>query len=527
MKEIVPSDQAAVNPTATSAAESGDALWRPFGLCREGVLVIESPSGRVIRANRAVHTLLKRVKADLLQKTVPSLLAAEDHTAWQRLSARCQSEGVATAVLAWLSVQKERLLLDTTLVQMDFAGAIGILLILRDDPQQSTFKRERLLESRLQQAQKMEAVGTLASGIAHDFNNILFPVIGYTELVMEEMPPGSQARSNLQQVLQAAERAKELVRQILAFSREGGQSDKRPVRFEKILKEALKLLRATLPATIAIEQAIDENCGMVMADPTQLHQVVMNICTNAYGAMRLQGGQLKVSLKKASIGADDIGVNLALEPGPHLRLSIADSGRGMEPWVLERIFEPYFTTKSPSEGTGMGLFITHGIIRNHGGDIRVYSEPAVGTTVTIYLPLADSSADIRPHPSIEPIVGGNERILLVDDEETIVRMQKQILTRLGYRVTATLSSLEALDIFRERPGDFDLVITDQTMPNLTGAQLAAKILEIAPSTPVVLCTGFSEVITEKKAKHIGIRQFVMKPVVTRELAATIREVLAG
>jgi signal transduction histidine kinase/ActR/RegA family two-component response regulator len=379
-------------------------------------------------------------------------------------------------------------------------------------------------ERQLQQVMKLQAIGTLAGGIAHDFNNILFPIVGYTELTMDDIPEDSQARQNLEEILKATNRAKELVQQILTFSRQGGQ-ERKPLQVQFLIKEALKLLRATIPSTIEIECNVGEECGHIMGDPTQIHQVVMNLCTNAYHAMQETGGTLEVTLKEIDMSYEQSMERVGMKVGRHLELTVKDDGHGMGAEVLERIFEPYFTTKELGKGTGLGLSVIHGIIKNHGGDISVSSQLGKGTTFTVYLPVIDD-IDV----AIEPVktaaaTQGNEHILLIDDEEQIIDIEQQILERLGYKVTPKTDSQEALEEFAAQPEKFDLVITDMTMPKMTGDQLARKLMDIKPDISVILCTGFNETITEQKALAMGIDKFVMKPIVKDELAKTIRNVL--
>ena len=379
-------------------------------------------------------------------------------------------------------------------------------------------------ERQLQQVMKLQAIGTLAGGIAHDFNNILFPIVGYTELTMDDVPADSQARQNLEEVLKATNRAKELVQQILTFSRRGG-GKRKSLKVQFLIKEALKLLRATIPSTIEIECKVNEECGPIMGDPTQIHQVIMNLCTNAYHAMQETGGKLEVQLKEVDISYEKSVERVGMKVGRHLELTVKDSGHGMEPEVLERIFEPYYTTKEQGKGTGLGLSVIHGIIKNHGGDISVSSQPGKGTTVTVLLPVIDDiDAEIEPVETTTA-TQGNERILLIDDEKQIIDIEQRILERLGYKVTPKTDSEEALEEFAALPDRFDLVITDMTMPKMTGDQLARKLMAIKPGIRVILCTGFNETITEEKALAMGIDKFVMKPIVKDELANTIRAVL--
>jgi signal transduction histidine kinase len=379
-------------------------------------------------------------------------------------------------------------------------------------------------ERQLQQVLKIQAIGTLAGGIAHDFNNILFPIVGYTELTMDEVPDDSVAHNNLEEVLKAAHRAKDLVQQILTFSRQSGQ-ERKPVKVQLIIKEALQLLRASIPASIEIINKIDDNCHPVMGDATQIHQVIMNLCTNAYQAMQDKGGTLEVNLSEVYIGYEETAKKIGMQPGKHLQLLVRDDGCGMDAVVLGRIFEPYYTTKEQGKGTGLGLSVIHGIVKNHRGDISVTSSPGKGTTFKVYLPITEDAEIANELEPSNGTVKGNERILLIDDEEQIVSMEQQMLENLGYEVTARTDSTEALKEFSLQPQNFDLVITDMTMPQMTGDELAQKLLNIKPDIPVILCTGFNEDITEEKALSMGIQKFVMKPVIKNDLATTIRTVL--
>jgi PAS domain S-box-containing protein len=415
--------------------------------------------------------------------------------------------------------------IELSVSTVQIAGKWHTTGIIRDitDRKQAEEEKKKL-ETQLQQSQKMEAIGTLAGGIAHDFNNILFAIIGFSEIAMDDVPEGSMARANMKEVLTASMRAKGLVKHIIAFSRQAEQ-ERMPLQIQPIVKEALELLRASLPSTIEISQNIDKECGAVLAEPTQIHQVVMNLCANAYHAMREDGGVLEVTLAEVDIDSSVLDSNLDLNPGPYLGLTVSDTGHGMERVVTERIFEPYFTTKGMGEGTGMGLSVVHGIVKSYGGDIRVYSEPGKGTTFHVYLPRIATSAIAPETVSAEPAPRGKERILFVDDEVQIVHMMREMLERLGYHVTARTSSVEALEAFRAQPEKFDLVITDQTMPNMTGVELSKELMRIRPNIPIILCTGFSEVISEEEAKAIGIRDYVMKPVVQTQIANRIRQVL--
>lgn len=378
------------------------------------------------------------------------------------------------------------------------------------------------LEKRLSQAQKMEAIGTLAGGIAHDFNNILSAIIGYTELALIDIPEGSELGNNLQQVLKAGGRAKELVQQILTFGRQRDQ-EQQPVRVNLIVNEALKLLRASLPSTITIQHKIQSDLA-VMSDPTNIHQVLMNLCTNASYAMREQGGTLGVFLTDTDITSEFAKQHPGINPGTFILLTVSDTGRGMPPEVLERIFDPFFTTKKKGEGTGMGLSVVHGIVKSHGGTIIVESTPGAGATFSVYLPAIETDG-VPQENSVNLMVTGTERILFVDDEAFQGDIGRQMLERLGYQVTTQTNSLDALTLFRKNPEAFDLVITDMTMPNMTGDILAQKMMSVRPDIPIIVCTGYSERINKKKVKEMGIKKLAMKPVVMQDIADMIRRVL--
>jgi len=382
----------------------------------------------------------------------------------------------------------------------------------------------RRLEAQLRQAQKMEAIGTLAGGIAHDFNNILGAILGYTELVLYDIPRDSIVWHNLQEVLTAGRRGRDLVQHILRFSRHTEQA-RQPIELHLIIQEALLLLRASLPSTIEIQQHLDPQAGLVLADPTQIHQVLMNLCANAEHAMRGRGGTLEVRLERVEADAAFAAVHPPLQPGPHVRLTVRDTGHGMAPEIMERIFEPFFTTKDVGEGTGMGLAVVHGIVTGHEGIITVESALGQGTTFAIYLPQFQEETTDSAGPE-GPIPRGSERILLVDDEAVLAHMGQELLEHLGYSVVVHTSSLEALEDFRAAPQRFDLVITDQTMPHMTGEDLAMEMRRLRPDVPIILCTGFSYSMTAERAPALGIDAFLMKPLVTRDLAVTIRHVLA-
>jgi PAS domain S-box-containing protein len=396
-------------------------------------------------------------------------------------------------------------------------GSISKMTVYRDT---TGLKK---LETQLQQAQKMEAIGTLAGGIAHDFNNILGGIIGYAELAKMKAPEGSKVITYLDKLIKSSNRAAALIKQILTISRQHKQ-EQRPVQVRYIVNEALELLRATLPTTIEIRKDLVKDTGIVNADPTQMHQVIMNLGTNAGQAMQEDGGVLEVSL--ANVESEDLSAekHLDLDAGSYLRLTVSDTGYGMTSEIMERIFDPYFTTKDIGEGTGLGLSVAQGIIKAHGGTITVYSEMGKGTTFHVYLPLI-LEEEREEKKSEGPLPTGNERILFIDDERALIEIGGQMLERLGYEVVTKRNSVQALELFRAEPDRFDLVITDMTMPDMTGDKLAQELMKIRPQIPIILCTGHSILVSEEKAKEIGIKAFVMKPLVMRNLAETVRKVL--
>jgi len=384
-------------------------------------------------------------------------------------------------------------------------------------------EEKKRLQAQLQQAQKMEAIGTLAGGIAHDFNNILSIIIGYTELSRYYLPEDSEVQASLQQVYDAGIRAKDLVRQILTFSRQR-EEEKRPLQISPVINEALKLLRASLPTTIEIRQNMKTASDIVLTNPTHIDQVLMNLCTNAAHAMRENGGVLEVRLEDVDLGIEAAAQNSDLKPGAYMKLTVSDTGTGIEPGIMERIFDPYFTTKGPGQGTGMGLAVVHGIVKSMGGAITVDSKLGEGTTIAVFFPRTESKLTPEAR-ALAPFPTGTERILFVDDEKPLVDIGAQMLEHLGYQVVSRTSSIEALEAFRVQPEKFDLIITDETMPNMTGEMFAKELIQIRPDIPIVLCTGYSETISEEKAKSLGIRKLLMKPILIREMSETIREVL--
>ncbi|WP_051305385.1 PAS domain-containing hybrid sensor histidine kinase/response regulator [Desulfogranum mediterraneum] len=401
----------------------------------------------------------------------------------------------------------------------------GIIGVTRDISERMDAEKERKkLETQLQQAQKMEAIGTLAGGIAHDFNNILSAIFGYTELALEDAQKTGRPHNNLQEILKAGNRAKELVQQILTFSRQADQ-EQRPVCIKDVVKEALKLLRASLPSTIVIEQSIESN-ALVRGDAIQIHQIIMNLCTNAAHAMEESGGVLSVSLSDGGRDSEFSARHPNLQPGAYITLTVRDTGHGMPAAVLEKIFDPFFTTKEKWHGTGMGLSLVHGIVNSYKGIILAGSEPEKGSSFKVILPAIREASGLKVE-SEQPIPTGSERILFVDDEPAIVKLNRQLLEQLGYDVVVRTSSIEALELFKAQPDRFDLVITDMTMPQMTGEHLARELIRIRPDLPIILCTGFSANMDNDRALALGIRAYILKPILKRHIAETIRAVMDG
>ena len=381
---------------------------------------------------------------------------------------------------------------------------------------------KKKLEGQLHHVLKMESIGTLAGGIAHDFNNIIGIILGNTELATDNVPEWNPARYNLEEILTACFRAKDVVRQLLSFARKT-KLEKKPTNILPIVKDSLKLLRSSIPTSIELRQNMAKNVDTILADPTQINQILINLCTNADHAM-LDGGVIVITLKNVELDEDTVAQYADLNPGRYVNLVVSDTGHGIPREAIDRIFDPYFTTKELGKGTGMGLAVVHGIVKGHNGLITVESELGKGTTFSIFFPAVDKKAMVEAETG-EELPTGDERILFIDDEESLVKMGHQRLERLGYTVDAMTSPIEALELFRSQPDQFDLVITDLTMPKMTGDKLVKEILNIRPDIPVILCTGFSEKIDEKKANAIGASDYIEKPLDKRDFAFNIRKVL--
>ena len=394
----------------------------------------------------------------------------------------------------------------------------------RDISAETIAQKEKLkLEKWRRRTQKLEAIGTLSAGIAHDFNNIMAVILGNVQLAMDDISEGSRTRNNLDEIYDSCLRAKNMVKQILTFSREGDQ-ELRPLSLAPIVKESIKFLRSTIPSTVEIRADI-HNPDFVNADPTQIGQIVMNLGTNAAHAMGAEPGILHISLQNRTIGHNHKDRYRVSDEGEYVKLKVRDTGSGMSPEVMSRIFNPYFTTKKEGDGTGMGLAVVHGIVENHGGTVWVDSKPGKGSTFHMLFPAveADGFEVGIDHP--QPVLKGTERILVVDDEESLLKAEMEMLERLGYKVTGTTSPMEALETFRKQPDEFDLIYTDMTMPGMTGLTLAKKLMEIRPHVPVILYSGHRFPADNNEIVKSGIKAFLTKPVILEEIAATIKEVL--
>lgn len=481
-------------------------------------LLINPISGTIVEANNAACEFYQYSQEELLNMKITDINTLPRHEVFEAM-ALAQKQGrdhcnfhhrISTGEIKDVEVYPGSITCDD--------GTSLIFSIIHD------VSARKKLEDRLQQAQKMEAIGTLAGGIAHDFNNILGVILGYADMAKEDAPPETQLAKNLGEIIRASHRAKDLVRQILAFSRQT-EIDRIPIQLQPLVKEGLKMLRSSIPSTISIVEDIAPESAVVLADPTQVHQILLNLCTNAYQAMDENGGKLSVSMQVTTMAADDL-ARIHITPGEYLEITVADTGVGIPPDILDKIFDPYFTTKKIGKGTGMGLAIVHGIMTDYGGTITVDSELGRGSTFHVYFPLVNQEVPPEGDTSDE-IAKGNERILFVDDEEILLKIGQDMLQRMGYQVTVALGSLEALTIFQKNPSGFDIIITDQTMPELTGSDLAIKMMEIRQDIPIILCTGYSSVINESSAKALGIKEFILKPLTSTLISKTIHKVLDG
>ena len=481
-------------------------------------------NGRILDANEQACVYLGYTKDELCNLTIFDIDAALSED--QIIEKWDETHDKAVLTFETQHKRKDGTLLpvEVTSNSLVYEGAKYSITFIKDI---SAKKHEEMQKAKayahIQHVQRLEALGTLAGGIAHDFNNILSAILGYTELAKINLNPDDTTQKYLTPVLDAGKRAKRLVQQILTFSRQG-QSSKAPVDPSKVVQEALDLIRATLPTTIRIEQDIKPNLGFVFADETMIHQVVMNLCTNAFHAMEKNGGTLKVLLLASTIGEQDHQNFSDLDPGNYIKLVVSDTGHGMDVTTKSRVFDPYFTTKKSGEGTGLGLSTVHGIVKDVGGTIKLYSEVNVGTTFQVFFPLEESGLESCLE-TIKDMPHGNENILLVDDEILLLNMGKEFLEGLGYSVQTRASSIDALNAFRAKPEKYDLLFSDLTMPGMTGDLLAKEVRVLRPDIPVIICTGYSTKINEDRFKDIGINAVLMKPATFQEMADAVRKAL--
>jgi two-component system CheB/CheR fusion protein len=480
-------------------------------------IIVRDLDNRVTFWNARAEEIYGFTREEALGQVTHALLRTkfpvpfEEHMAVLTTQGRWEGELVHTT-----KDGRQIVVLSRQALQRDEAGRPVAIMEINLD-----VTEERRIEGHLRQAQKMEALGTLSGGIAHDFNNILAAIIGFTELVTGHVDHGSRDAHALERVMEAAIRGRELVRQMLTFSRKS-EHEKKPVRLSGIVRESVRLLRAAVPSNIAIKVDVTSESGFILADPVQIQQVLMNLCTNAAQAMREKGGTLDIKLDDFSAGPS--GSDFGIAPGLYMRLLVRDTGIGMSADIMGKVFDPFFTTKGLGEGTGLGLSVVHGIVKQHDGHITVESEAGKGSTFTVYIPQIPEELETDA-VSDDELPTGSERILFVDDEEALVEMAEDILAELGYEVTSRMNGREALELLKSDPSRFDLVITDQTMPEMTGMDLAGEILAIRPNMPIIMCTGFSHLVDADKALAAGIKAFAMKPLTKREIARTIRNVL--
>jgi len=508
--------------------ESEEHLKAMFAMASVGVAQADPKTGRWVRANQKMSEITGYSNDELLEMRISEVTHPEDRDRdWQAFQSvvdnraknyRMEKRYIRkNGEIAWVNVNMT--------VLRDAAGhPLRTVAMIEDISERKRMEEEKAqVEQQLRQAQKMEAIGHLAGGIAHDFNNILGAILGFAEMAKKECEPEGKVSKNLLRVLEAANRAAGLVKQILAFSR---QANAAPIMLnpKHIVKEAVTLLRPLLPATITIRQQYDEKLLNIVADPTQIHQIMMNLCTNAFHAMEQTGGILDIRLENQELSSQTLFEHPTIKPGKFVVLSIGDTGSGVPREIRDKIFNPFFTTKKIGKGTGMGLAIIHGITASLGGFVAFESSPEQGTIFRIFIPAVATEAPLE-NTAPDSALTGNEHVLFVDDEMMLAELGKTMLEHLGYRVTVCTESMTAWSLFHEDPDKFAVLVTDQTMPNMTGVELAAKILQINPGFPILLCTGYSSLINEEQAYRYGIKGFVEKPFSQKELAAALRKVL--
>ncbi|MCP3942139.1 MAG: response regulator [Desulfobacteraceae bacterium] len=505
---------------AEKTAQTSEAKYQDlYNNAPDMYISVETKTGKIIKCNQRTILNLGYKEEELIGRTIFDFLTPKStESARKKISLMTIKNGIING--EELEVQhKNGTTIDVSMnarAVHDEKGNISFIISSWRD-----ISEKKRLESQLHQTQRLETIGAIAGGIAHDFNNILSIIIGFTELAINDTKTSDSLKEDLREVLTAGGRGKDLVQQILTFSR---QTDKKfkPVKVKIIIEEVINFLKSSLPGKIEIKTDIRSN-SLISGDPSQIHQILMNLCTNAEHAMQKKGGILKVELNDVHFDtAQSLFINL--KPGQYLNLTISDQGHGMPPETLAKLYDPFFTTKKKEEGTGLGMSVVHGIIKNHQGAIKVESQLKKGSTFNIYLPIIkkQKSGEVEIKSST-PV--GTERILLIDDDPDLVRMNKRILEPLGYKIETRVSSIEALELFRTDPNRFDLIITDMAMPNMTGEELAQKLLLIRADIPIIICTGFSDNMNKEKARNMGFKAFLHKPILKQKLAETIRKVM--
>ena len=487
---------------------------------------VDAKTARIINCNQTLATKLDYPKAEIIGRPIFDVYHPDSLSGAKKSFQKFTSTGRVDNEVLQLK-RKDGSRLDVILNVSPVCDEQGNILYSRsawrDITEYKQIEKEReSLKEQLRQSQKLESIGNLAGGIAHDFNNILSSIIGFTELALNDVEKGTDIEDDLQEVRTAGNRAKDLVKQILTFARQSDESIN-SIQVGVLVEEVIKFIKSSIPASIRINENIKSD-SFIMGSPTQVHQIFMNLCTNASHAMEADGGILGINLEDVTI--DKACSTIGLRPGEYIKIEVSDTGIGISPKNIKSVFEPYFTTKLLGEGTGMGLAVVHGIVENYGGRINVDSKLGDGTTFTVYLPIT-KKRPVQAELKRKDLPKGNENILFVDDEAVIAKMGERFLEQLGYFVTTKTSSIEALELFRSKSQKFDLVITDMTMPELTGDKLSIELMKIRPDIPVILCTGYSQIVSEKNAADIGIRSFAYKPIVQADLAKMVRKTIDG
>ncbi len=509
---------------AIQKAEANENLFRAlFDNARDGIVLADIETKKLSLFNKSLLAILGYSTELSAELSVYDLHPENEITfVLEQFSLLASGELKMARNIPVKKADNSLLYCDITGTPIELNGRRCIIGIFRDMTEARKIAIEKnQFESRLHQMQKMEAIGTLAGGVAHDFNNILSAIMGLTELSINATSSGTPLRRNLEQILQSCFRARDLISQLLSISYKG-EKKLELLNIIPVLKDAVKLIRATLPATISINTSIDAEYDTAMADQTQINQIMLNLCTNAAHSMESREGEIRINLLNRYIDLNYAKTHPDLNVGWYIVIEVSDNGSGIKPEIIERIFEPFFTTKERGKGTGLGLSVIHGIVKNHGGSISVMSEPGEGTTFEVLIPAAAESGRIKI-PEMPEQIAGSAKILLVDDEEMLIEVNSSILESMGYDVLACSSGIEALEIFRKHHDTLDMVITDMTMPGITGLHLTSEIRKINPDIPVMICTGFNDQLTKEKAEAAGIFEVLMKPFTSIELGKAIKK----